>query len=103
MRSSLPPRPGATSGWLSRPLPLTAAVLVAALSGYANAAAFPGIGWWPLIFVGTALMLWSLHGRRAWSAFLVGFVGGFAFFGNHILWLTVYLGPVPWLALAGLE
>ncbi len=103
MRSTLPPRPGATSGWLSRPLPLTAAVLVAALSGYANAAAFPGIGWWPFIFVGTALMLWSLHGRRAWSALLVGFVGGFAFFGNHILWLTVYLGAVPWLALAGLE
>ena len=78
-------------------------MLVAALSGYANAAAFPGIGWWPLIFVGTALMLWSLNGRRVWSAFLVGFVGGFAFFGNHILWLTVYLGPVPWLALAALE
>ena len=103
MHSSLPPRQGASWGWLSRPLPLTAAVLVAALSGYVNAAAFPGIGWWPLIFVGTALMLWSLHGRRAWSALLVGFIGGFAFFGNHILWLTVYLGPVPWLALAGLE
>ena len=103
MRSSLPPRRGAVPGWLSRPLPLTAAVLVAALSGFANAAAFPGLGWWPLVFVGTALMFWSLNGRRAWSALLVGFVGGFAFFGNHILWLTVYLGPVPWLALAGLE
>ena len=103
MRSSLPPRRGAVPGWLSRPLPLTAAVLVAAISGFANAAAFPGVGWWPLIFVGTALMFWSLNGRRTWSALLVGFVGGFAFFGNHILWLTVYLGPVPWLALAGLE
>ena len=103
MRSSFPPRRGAVSGWLSRPLPLTAALLLAALSGFANAAAFPGIGWWPLIFVGTALMFWSLNGRRAWSALIVGFVGGFAFFGNHILWLTVYLGPVPWLALASLE
>ena len=103
MRSSLPPRPGPVPGWLSRPLPLTAALLVAALSGVTNAAAFPGLGWWPLIFVGTALMFWSLNGRRARSAFLVGSVGGFTFFGNHILWLTVYLGPVPWLALAGLE
>ena len=103
MRSSLPPRQGAVPVRRSRPLPLTAALLVAALSGFANAAAFPGIGWWPLIFVGTALMLWSLLGRRPRSALLVGFVGGFAFFGNHILWLTVYLGPVPWLALAGLE
>lgn len=55
------------------------------------------------MFVGTALLLWSLVGRRVWSSLLVGFVGGVAFFGNHILWLTVYLGPVPWFALAGLE
>jgi apolipoprotein N-acyltransferase len=103
VRSSLSPRRGATPGWLRRPLPLTVAILLAAISGFANAAAFPGLGWWPLIFIGTALMFWSLNGRRAWSALLVGFVGGFAFFGNHILWLTVYLGPVPWLALAGLE
>lgn len=48
-------------------------------------------------------MMWSLIGRRFWSSFLVGVVGGFAFFGFHIFWLTVYLGPVPWLALAGLE
>jgi apolipoprotein N-acyltransferase len=88
---------------LGRPLPLTAAVLVAAISGFTNAAAFPSFGWWPLVFVGTALMLWSLVGRRVWPSLLVGLVGGFAFFGNHILWLTVYLGPVPWLALAGLE
>ncbi|QNE46688.1 apolipoprotein N-acyltransferase [Glaciihabitans sp. INWT7] len=103
MRSSLPPRRGTVPGWLSRPLPLTAALLVAALSGFINAAAFPALGWWPLIFIGTALMFWSLVGRRVRSALLVGFVGGFAFFGNHIIWLTVYLGPVPWLALAGLE
>lgn len=48
-------------------------------------------------------MMWSLIGRRFWGSFLVGIVGGFAFFGSHIFWLTVYLGPVPWLALAGLE
>lgn len=93
----------ASHHWLSRPLPLTVAVLVAAISGFVNSAAFPELGWWPLIFVGTALMFWSLAGRRGWSSLLVGFVGGFAFFGNHILWLTVYLGPIPWLALAGLE
>ncbi|HEY0261343.1 MAG TPA: apolipoprotein N-acyltransferase [Lacisediminihabitans sp.] len=84
-------------------LPLWAAVPVAALSGFVNAAAFPATGWWPLIFLGTPLMMWSLAGRRVWPSLLVGFVGGFAFFGNHIYWLTVYLGPVPWLALAGLE
>lgn len=103
MRLSLPPRRGDARRWLARPLPFTAALLVAALSGLINAAAFPALGWWPLIFIGTALMLWSLVGRRVWPSLLVGFVGGFAFFGSHISWLTVYLGPVPWLALAGLE
>lgn len=87
----------------ARPLSLWLAVLVAALSGLVNAAAFPGLGWWPLVFVGTGLMLWSLIGRRVWASLLVGYVGGFAFFGSHILWITVYLGPVPWLALVGLE
>jgi apolipoprotein N-acyltransferase len=86
-----------------RPLPLWAAVLLAAVAGTVNSYAFPGRGWWPLVFVGTAMLLWTLRGRRFWASMLVGVVGGFAFFGNHILWLTVYLGPVPWLALAGLE
>ena len=81
--------------WLASP--------VAALGGVLNALAFPGTGWWPLIFVGTPLILFSLIGRRVWGALGVGFLGGFSFWGTHILWLTIYLGPVPWLALAGLE
>ncbi len=85
------------------PAPLWLAVLAAALSGPVNAAAFPGQGWWPLVFLGTGLMLWSLAGRRVAESLLLGLVGGFAFWGSHIFWLTVYLGPVPWLALAGLQ
>ena len=84
-------------------LPLSLATFLAALAGVANAAAFPGLGWWPLVFVGTPLLLFCLIGRRFWSSCLVGLIGGFAFWGTHILWLTVYLGPVPWLALAGLQ
>lgn len=83
--------------------PLWLAVLGASLSGPINAAAFPGRDWWPLIFLGTGLMIWSLAGRRVGESFLLGLVGGFAFWGTHIFWLTIYLGPVPWLALAGLQ
>jgi apolipoprotein N-acyltransferase len=83
--------------------PLWAAALGGALSGFVNAAAFPGLGWWPLIIPGTALVFWSLIGRRSGGAFFVGLIAGFSFFGTHIFWLTVYLGPVPWLALAGLQ
>jgi apolipoprotein N-acyltransferase len=86
-----------------RPLPLWSAFLAAALGGALNALAFPAYGWWPLAFVGTALVLWSLVRRSVGGALLVGLAGGFAFYGTHIFWLTVYLGPVPWLALAGLE
>jgi apolipoprotein N-acyltransferase len=82
---------------------LWVACVAAALAGVINAAAFPDLGWWPLVIPGTALMLWSFRARRAGGAFLVGLIGGFTFFGTHIFWLTVYLGPVPWLALAGLE
>jgi len=48
-------------------------------------------------------MMWALIGHRFWASLVVGLFGGFAFFGTHISWLTIYLGPLPWLALAGLE
>lgn len=79
------------------------AILIAVASGPINALAFPDYDWWPLIFVGTGMMLWSLAGRSLGSAFLLGLLGGFSFWGTLIFWLTIYLGPVPWLALAGLQ
>ena len=88
---------------LLRPLNLWFALLVAAVSGFALEASFPERGWWPLAFVGLLLLLWSLVGRRPGTAFLIGFVSGAAFWGSLIHWLTLYLGPVPWLALAGLQ
>lgn len=96
-------RPGLLRSARGQPPALWVAVFAAALSGPITAAAFPGRGWWPLVFLGTGLMLWSLAGRSWRGSLLVGLVGGFAFWGTHIFWLTVYLGPVPWLALAGLQ
>lgn len=86
-----------------RKLRLWQAVIVATVGGVLNALAFPGAGWWPLIFIGTPLILLSLVGRHVWGSLLVGVVAGFAFWGTLIFWITVYLGPIPWLALAGLE
>jgi apolipoprotein N-acyltransferase len=65
--------------------------------------AYPSVGWWPLAFVGVGLSLVALIGRSAWGALLVGFVFGATFYLIHIMWITRYLGLVPWFALAGLE
>lgn len=89
---------------LGRPvLPLWAALLVAALAGPVLDAAYPSLGIWPLAFLGIALSLVPLIGRSAWSALLVGFVFGASFYLIHIMWITRYLGPIPWLALGLLE
>jgi len=84
-------------------LPLWAAVIVAAGSGVVLDAGFPDGDVWPLAFVGIALVLVSLRGRRAGGAFLVAFVAGLSFYLVHVFWATLYLGLVPWLALSTLE
>lgn len=84
-------------------MPLSIALLVAVASGFVTSLAFPGLGWWPMVFPGLALMLLSLIGRGAWTGLLVGFVGGLAFFLIHLAFVSRYLGPVPWAALAVLE
>lgn len=86
-----------------RPAPLWLATFLAVIGGVVLAGAFPQLGWWPLAFLGTPLVLYTLVGRRIGGSLLVGLLAGFAFWGTHISWLTIYLGAVPWLALAGLE
>ena len=84
-------------------LPLWASIFLAAGSGAILDAGFPDRDWWILAPVGVALMLVSLIGRGPWTGLLVGLVAGFSFWAIQISWITLYLGPVPWLALAGLE
>lgn len=85
------------------PLPLLAAVIVAAASGPILDAGFPDRGIWPLALVGVALILLTLIGRSAWGALLTGFVAGVSFYLVHVSWTALYLGPVPWVALSVLE
>lgn len=85
------------------PLPLWAALLVAAASGPILDAGFPDKGIWPLTFVGIGLVLVSLIGRRVGSSILVGFVAGASFYFTHIFWASLFLGPLPMSALAVLE
>ncbi|RFA21366.1 apolipoprotein N-acyltransferase [Subtercola boreus] len=64
---------------------------------------FPGADVWSLTLVGVAAILVSLVGQRWNRALLVGLIAGLTFWCAHISWLTLYLGPVPWLALAVVE
>lgn len=84
-------------------LPLWAAVIVAALAGGVLDLAYPSLGWWPFAFVGVGLVLVTLIGRSAWGSVLVGFVFGVSFYLIHIVWITRYLGVVPWFALTAVE
>src|SRR5690606_7918947 len=82
-------------------MPFGTSLVTAALSGLLVSLAFPGYGIWPLSIPGTSLLLWALHGRTVRESIWVGLVGGAFYWGPLIDWLTVYLGPVPWIALAG--
>ena len=84
-------------------LPLWAAVLASLAAGLTLSLAFPALAWWPMVFVAVPLALVSLIGRRSWSALLVGFAFGAAFFFVNLSFTARYLGPVPWIALSMLE
>ncbi len=89
-------------------VPLWGAVLLAAAAGPVTDAAFPALSWWPLAFVGVAMVLVAAQGRRAGAGFLVGLVFGWSFYLLHIPWMMEFLGPsepwivraVPWFALS---
>ena len=82
-----------------KPLPFWLALIVSATSGALLTTAFQPLGWWPLVLVATVGELWAIRGQRLRKAFMIGLVAGIAFWFIHISWITVYLGPVPLVAL----
>jgi apolipoprotein N-acyltransferase len=110
MRTTLPlPAPAALPGQGTLPrarswsMPLWAAVPAAAAAAFLLDLASPPVGWWPLTFVSVTVAVLTLIGRRVGGALLVGTTFGAVFYTTHLVWVGEFLGPVPWLALAGLE
>lgn len=88
------------------PRPIVRLAFAAPLStaaGLLLVAAFPAPALWPVAFPAVAMALVALAGRRVWSAVLVGFLFGAAFFSVNLLFTARYLGPIPWIALSVLE
>ena len=65
--------------------------------------AFPEPGWWPLAVLGPALWVVAVAGRRTGAAAGLGLLYGLSFFVPLLQWSGVYVGAMPWLALAALE
>lgn len=73
------------------------------LAAAASVLTMPPFGWWPLTFVTTGLIMISVRGRTLKYTAVLGLATGLVFHAAQTTWLTAYLGPVPWLALAVLE
>ncbi len=74
--------------------------LLAALGGLAMLLAFPGYGLIGLAPLGPAALTLAVRGRRARGGAWLGLVTGLTFFVPLLSWTGIYVGPVPWLALA---
>lgn len=71
--------------------------------GLLSSLAMPREDIWPLIFISVAMILVSVRGLRFWPATGIGFAAGLAFYMSQVEWLSLYLGPVPWVALSVME
>ncbi|GAA2743454.1 apolipoprotein N-acyltransferase [Terrabacter aerolatus] len=65
--------------------------------------AFPTFDVWVAAPLALALWAWAWTGVGARRGFLTGLVGGLAFFVPSLSWSGIYVGSLPWLALATLE
>lgn len=64
---------------------------------------FPTENIWILTPLIPALILLATLGLGFWSATLVGFFASQAFYIAHIEWISLYLGPIPLIALTTLQ
>ncbi len=82
---------------------MPARLLLAAVSGAALWLAFPGHDLWPMAFLGCAGLSVALWRCGPWRGALLGLVSGLCFFMPLLHWSGVYVGSLPWLALATLQ
>jgi apolipoprotein N-acyltransferase len=77
--------------------------LLALVGGLLLLLAFPGYHLSYLAVLGPTALAIAVHGQRFRSGLWLGLVFGLAFFVPLLSWSGIYVGPLPWLALAGWE
>ena len=78
-------------------------ITVGMLGGLIAGAALPRVNAWPLIFLSVYLIHFAIRRVGFAKGLLIGFFSGAAFYASQSVWMSAYLGPEPWLALAILE
>ena len=70
------------------------------VAGLIGLVVFPTENIWILAPLIPMLTYLAVLGLRFWPAVLVGFISGQAFYISHIEWISLYLGPIPLIALS---
>ncbi|MFC7593796.1 apolipoprotein N-acyltransferase [Terrabacter sp. GCM10028922] len=78
-------------------------LLVSLLGGGLLCFAFPTFDVWLAAPLALALWAWAWTGTGARRGFLLGLAGGLVFFVPMLSWSGIYVGSLPWIALATLE
>jgi len=76
---------------------------LAIASGLAMLARFPSHNIWVLAPIGVALLALATRRAAPWQGAVLGLVSGMACFLPLLSWSGVYVGSLPWIALAALE
>lgn len=74
-------------------------MVLAVGGGLVMNAAFPDLGWWPLIYVSLAMLWLALAQATVVRGFLITWVFAIAFLLPHLTWADASVGAVPWVAL----
>ncbi|MEO0018581.1 MAG: hypothetical protein RLZZ522_1864 [Verrucomicrobiota bacterium] len=77
--------------------------LLAGLSGLLAAAAFPDLGWWPLILLAPPLLMVALRGAGLRHGLYLGLLQGMVCYGTGLSWMTRIFGSgalVLWFLMA---
>lgn len=89
---------------MSEPVPRRLpAVLMAVAGGLLTETAFPQRSWWPMAFVGVALLVLAMRRDSARWAALMGFLWGLSFFLPHLWWAREAVAAPPWVLLSVAE